>query len=113
MTEIEIRYAIERARNLSRELMLRDENAISPKDAGLIADALASYAQAGFDRRAGRELGDMERMIIAGRADELAHVMRDRVAVVGPTDGELCSRALIFYGRHLAASFKTALAEAA
>lgn len=86
---------------LAQQLAANEENEITTPDAGLIADALTTYARAFYDRRAGNELGDMERMIVAGHADEMAHIMRDRVSAVGPTDSELCSRALKFYSGEL------------
>lgn len=80
-----------------------EENEITRPNAGLIADALTIYAKAYYDLQVGRELGEMERSIIAGYADEIAHDIREGVSVAGPTDSELCIRALKFYGGERAA----------
>lgn len=113
MNDFEIEYAAERARNLSRELMLREENEIANSDIELCATALVSYETALCEKKAGKELGDMERVIVAGHAGEMAHYMRGReILVLGPTDSELCSRALKFHSRELMAKRRTALAAA-
>ena len=114
MNETNTNYTIERARNLSRELMLRDHNVLTTGDVKLCASALASYKTAFFDRKAGKELGDMERMIIAGYAEEMAHNMRGCAELaLGPTDSELCSRALKLHSRELVAKLRTETAKAA
>ena len=47
MKDYEIKYRIQRANELSRELMLHDEHgALTKSDSELSADALASYSSA-------------------------------------------------------------------
>lgn len=114
MIEYEIEYAALRARNLSQELMLREENEIAKGDITLCASALERYETALSEKRVAKELGDMERSIIGRAAQEIAHNMREcNEYLLGPTDSELCSRALKSYGRELAASVRASLAEAA
>lgn len=109
-----IEYAAERACNLSRELMLREENEIDKSDVELCADGLAGYGTALCEKKAGKGLGDMERSIIVGYVREMAYNMRGRdVLGLGPTDSEVCSRALKFYSRELRIRLRPALAEAA
>lgn len=114
MTEYDTEYAALRARNLSQELMLREENGIAKGDIALCASALERYENALSEKRTGKELGDMERSIIGGYAQEMARNMREHNDYhLGPTDSELCSRALKLYSRELAASLRASLAEAA
>lgn len=87
-----------RAKELSRELMLNDENELKTDDAGLFADALVSYRDAINQGKALTELGEMARAIIATYAGEMADDFRThKIRLVGPTDSELMARALTFY----------------
>lgn len=114
MNETEIDYTIERAHNLSREMMLREENgALSKSDMELCADAHASYGTAILAGDAAQDLDDLTRRIVGNHANETACDFRTREIVgFGPTDSEFCARALEHYGRELAADLETALAEA-
>lgn len=97
MTENEAEYAILRARHLSQELMLREENEIAYPDQELIAEALKGYGSALYFKVVCEHLDDMERTIIAGYVGDLAQAMRNGVAIMGPTDSELCARVLRFH----------------
>lgn len=114
MKDYEIKYIIERANDLSREMMLREENRpLSKSDMELCADAHASYGAAILAGDAAQDLDDLTRRIVGNHANETAHDFRTREIVgFGPTDSEFCARALKHYGRELAANLETALAEA-
>lgn len=87
-----------RAKELSRELMLNDENELKKDDVGLFAEALVGYRDAINEGRALTELGEMARAIIATYAGEMADDFRTHeIRLVGPTDSELMARALTFY----------------
>jgi hypothetical protein len=103
MDETEIEYTIERARNLSRELMLRDDNTPVEEDAELCAAALFKYKSAILDGRVAADLGDMERVIIATYTEDLACLLRKHGGFhCGRSSSELCSRALTLYANDLA-----------
>lgn len=80
-----------------------EQNEITRPIAGLIADALASYSAAILACRAKAGRDDMESVIIGGYADDLAHQVLAGCVRMGPTDSELASRALKFYGGERAA----------
>lgn len=113
MTENEAEHTILRARNLSQELMLREENEIAYPDRELIAEALNHYAKALYFKVVSEHLDDMERTIVAGYVGDLAQAMRNGVAIMGPTDSELCARVLRFYISGLEFALDPADAEAA
>lgn len=95
-----INYNIERARNLARELLLRDDSRVAADDTPLMADALSGYAEALNKKTAGREYDDLARAAVADLAVELSRLLAEGgVSVLGPTDSELASRALAFYCR--------------
>ncbi|GEC16501.1 hypothetical protein [Nitrobacter winogradskyi] len=99
----DIKYKVERARNLSRELTVRDEHGLlSKSDAELCADALASYSSAIHAGEAAQDLDDLTRRIIGYHADDQAHDFRTReIHAIGATDCEFLARALTFYAREL------------
>jgi hypothetical protein len=106
MNDSENDYIIERARNLAREMMLRETNgALSKSDMELCADAHASYGAAILAGEAVKDLDDLTRRIVGNHANETAHDFRTREIVgFGPTDSEFCARALDYYGCELAAA---------
>lgn len=114
MDDLEIEYAIERARNLSRELMLRETNgALSKSDMELCADAHASYGTAILAGEAAQDLDNLTRRIVGYHANDTADDFRTReILGIGPTDSEFCARALDHYSQKMTASRRTVFAEA-
>jgi hypothetical protein len=110
----EIKYKAERARNLSRELMAREEHGLlSKSDAQLCADALASYSSAILAGKAAQDLDDLMRRIVGYHADDQAHDFRTRkIHGIGPTDCEFLARALTHYSGELTAKLEAALVDA-
>ena len=114
MKDYEIKYRIQRANELSRELMLHDEHgALTKSDSELSADALASYSAAILASKAAQDLDDRNRRIVGYHADDQAHDFRTReIHGIGPTDCEFTSRALEWYARELATKLEAALVDA-
>jgi hypothetical protein len=108
------KFKTERARNLSRELMVRDEHGLlSKSDAQLCGDALATYSSAILAGEAAQDLDDLTRRIIGYHANDQAHHFRTReIHAIGPTDCEFLARALTHYSRKLAAKLEAALVDA-
>jgi hypothetical protein len=105
LDDTELKYLIERSRNLSRELMIC-EGDLEGRDAELAADALDNYHDALLDRRVCRHYGSVERVIIATYAEEDAEALRSRAArglglMYGPNMSEFISRALALYADDL------------
>lgn len=110
----DIKFTIERARNLAQELMLHDEHgALTKSDSELSADALASYSSAILAGKAAQDLDDLNRRIVGYHADDQAHDLRSReIQAFGRTDCEFMARALTRYSRELAANLEAALVDA-
>lgn len=114
MKDYEIKYRIQRATDLSRELMLHDEHGLlSKSDSELSADALASYSAAILAGKAAQDLDDLNRRIVGYHANDQAHDFRTReIHAIGPTDCEFLARALTHYSGELAAKLESALVDA-
>lgn len=86
----DIKYAAQRARNLSRELVVREwHGALTKSDSELCADALAGFGDAIREGKAFTDLDDLTRRIIGSHADDQAHDFRSReIHGIGPTDAE-------------------------
>lgn len=101
---IEVKCTIERARNLSRELMIRGENTLVGEDAELSADALINYRDALLERRTRRHYGAVEQVVIATYVEGMADDLRKRRGPglhFGPSASELIARALVVYADDL------------
>lgn len=99
-----IKYTTERARNLSQELMLREDNELVGSDLKLCAAAIASYGAAVLEKRAAKSLDDLESRIVGYFAENTAaDLRRSEEITFGPTDSEFCSRALAYYASELSA----------
>src|SRR6478752_10040269 len=108
MKDYEIKYRIQRAKELSRELMLHDEHgALTKSDSELSADALASYSAAIRAGKAAQDLDDLNRRIVGYHADDQAHEFHG----IGPTDCEFLARALTHYSGELVAKLEVALVD--
>lgn len=103
MKDYEIKFAIQRANDLAQELLSREENGLKKADAGLIADACASYGAAILVGEAAQDhLDDLMRRIVGYHASDMADDFRTReIHVAGPTDSEFLARALTFYANNL------------
>jgi hypothetical protein len=98
----DLKYTIERARNLSRELVVREwHEALCKSDAELCATALASYGEAVLAGEAAQDLDDLTRRIIGAHADDQAHDFRNREFDIGPTDAEFTAKALEWHANDL------------
>lgn len=109
----DIKYKVERARNLSRELVVREwHDSLSKSDSELCADALAGFGDAIRQGKAFTDLDDVARGIVASHADEQAHDFRTRTFDIGPFDCEFTAKALEWQARELAAKLEAALVDA-